>query len=291
MVLRRLQQRQEPELAASGEDGERDDVSRAKLFGAFFLIYVVWGSNFLAIRYAVETISALPAHGRAVVVGGRLPLRLGASPRGQTANAATLAGRRRGRHTPVSRMSWSARLGAAPGAFRRRGTGPGDNPGLDDASRLALGARAQAGPVGLDRNRSRAFRSGRPRRARPRDGDGRSPWNPGAPGKRLCVGGWFDRGTREPPPLVGRFGHGHAAARRRSGARRRVGWRGRGGCLRPEWRVFTVDPRFRVHGGRIVDTGPHGIRLAVARLDPFARGQLRPRQPAGGRPHRLGRGR
>ncbi len=56
MVLRRLQQRQEPELAASGEDGERDDVSRAKLFGAFFLIYVVWGSNFLAIRYAVETI-------------------------------------------------------------------------------------------------------------------------------------------------------------------------------------------------------------------------------------------
>lgn len=57
MDLRRLQQqRQEPELAASGEDGERDDVSRAKLFGAFFLIYVVWGSNFLAIRYAVETI-------------------------------------------------------------------------------------------------------------------------------------------------------------------------------------------------------------------------------------------
>jgi drug/metabolite transporter (DMT)-like permease len=29
---------------------------QAKLVGAFFLIYVVWGSNFLAIRYAIETI-------------------------------------------------------------------------------------------------------------------------------------------------------------------------------------------------------------------------------------------
>jgi drug/metabolite transporter (DMT)-like permease len=32
------------------------DRHRAKLLGAFFLIYFVWGSNFLAIRYAVETI-------------------------------------------------------------------------------------------------------------------------------------------------------------------------------------------------------------------------------------------
>ena len=29
---------------------------QAKVLGAFFLIYVVWGSNFLAIRYAIETI-------------------------------------------------------------------------------------------------------------------------------------------------------------------------------------------------------------------------------------------
>lgn len=29
---------------------------RAKLLGAFFLIFIVWGSNFLAIRYAVETV-------------------------------------------------------------------------------------------------------------------------------------------------------------------------------------------------------------------------------------------
>lgn len=32
------------------------DAHRAKLLGAFFLVYFVWGSNFLAIRYAVETV-------------------------------------------------------------------------------------------------------------------------------------------------------------------------------------------------------------------------------------------
>ena len=32
------------------------DAHGAKLVGAFFLIYFVWGSNFLAIRYAVETL-------------------------------------------------------------------------------------------------------------------------------------------------------------------------------------------------------------------------------------------
>ena len=32
------------------------DVPRAQLIGAFLLIYLAWGSNFLAIRYAIETI-------------------------------------------------------------------------------------------------------------------------------------------------------------------------------------------------------------------------------------------
>ncbi len=35
---------------------ESADSRRWKLLGAFFLIYFVWGSNFLAIRYAVETV-------------------------------------------------------------------------------------------------------------------------------------------------------------------------------------------------------------------------------------------
>jgi drug/metabolite transporter (DMT)-like permease len=54
MAVNRLQeQRHAP---AADEEGERSDIGRSKLFGAFLLIYVVWGSNFLAIRYAVETI-------------------------------------------------------------------------------------------------------------------------------------------------------------------------------------------------------------------------------------------
>lgn len=57
-------------LAAVGEDRERGDVSKAKLFGAFFLIYVVWGSNFLAIRYAVETIPPFLLMGVRSVLAG-----------------------------------------------------------------------------------------------------------------------------------------------------------------------------------------------------------------------------
>lgn len=34
----------------------RSPSDRARLLGAFFLIYIVWGSNFLAIRWAVETV-------------------------------------------------------------------------------------------------------------------------------------------------------------------------------------------------------------------------------------------
>lgn len=37
-------------------DPEGHDARPAKVLAAFFLIYVVWGSNFLAIRYAIETI-------------------------------------------------------------------------------------------------------------------------------------------------------------------------------------------------------------------------------------------
>ena len=37
--------------------------SRVALFLAFFAIYVVWGSTYLAIRYAVETIPPLVVAG------------------------------------------------------------------------------------------------------------------------------------------------------------------------------------------------------------------------------------
>src|SRR5688572_3550365 len=32
------------------------DAHQLKVLGAFLLIYVLWGSNFLAIRYAIETV-------------------------------------------------------------------------------------------------------------------------------------------------------------------------------------------------------------------------------------------
>ena len=44
-----------------------------RLLGAFFCVYVVWGTNFLAIRYMVETIPPLMAMGvRSVIAGGIL---------------------------------------------------------------------------------------------------------------------------------------------------------------------------------------------------------------------------
>jgi drug/metabolite transporter (DMT)-like permease len=44
------------DLPASLERQPGLEARQAKVLGAFFLIYFVWGSNFLAIRYAIETI-------------------------------------------------------------------------------------------------------------------------------------------------------------------------------------------------------------------------------------------
>ena len=55
--------------------GSEPSGHRAKLLGAFFLIYFVWGSNFLAIRYAVETIPPFLLMGvRSVLAGSCLYL-------------------------------------------------------------------------------------------------------------------------------------------------------------------------------------------------------------------------
>ncbi len=46
---------------------------RGRLFAAFFCVYAVWGTNFLAIRYMVETIPPLLAMGvRSLIAGGIL---------------------------------------------------------------------------------------------------------------------------------------------------------------------------------------------------------------------------
>jgi drug/metabolite transporter (DMT)-like permease len=44
------------DLPASLEHRPGLDAHQAKVLGAFLLIYVIWGSNFLAIRYAIETV-------------------------------------------------------------------------------------------------------------------------------------------------------------------------------------------------------------------------------------------
>lgn len=68
-----------------------------RLFGAFFCVYVVWGTNFLAIRYMVETIPPLLAMGvRSLIAGGILygwaRLRGSGSPDRSEWRAAALVG-------------------------------------------------------------------------------------------------------------------------------------------------------------------------------------------------------
>jgi len=68
-----------------------------RLLGAFFCVYVVWGTNFLAIRYMVETIPPLMAMGvRSVIAGvilyGVARLRGAAAPVRSEWKAAALVG-------------------------------------------------------------------------------------------------------------------------------------------------------------------------------------------------------
>ena len=50
----------------------RPDPSRTLLFGAFGIVYVVWGSTYLAIRIAIETIPPLLMAGTRFLVAGAL---------------------------------------------------------------------------------------------------------------------------------------------------------------------------------------------------------------------------
>ena len=71
--------------------------NRTRLLGAFFCVYVVWGTNFLAIRYMVETIPPMLAMGvRSVIAGAILyvwgRLRGGSRPKLAEWGEAALAG-------------------------------------------------------------------------------------------------------------------------------------------------------------------------------------------------------
>jgi drug/metabolite transporter (DMT)-like permease len=68
-----------------------------RLLGAFFCVYVVWGTNFLAIKYMVETIPPLMAMGVRSVIAGALMygwarLRGGGNPSAPEWKSATLVG-------------------------------------------------------------------------------------------------------------------------------------------------------------------------------------------------------
>lgn len=70
---------------------------RLRLLGAFFCVYVVWGTNFLAIRYMVETIPPMLAMGvRSVIAGlvmyGWGRLRGGGAPAAAEWRSAALVG-------------------------------------------------------------------------------------------------------------------------------------------------------------------------------------------------------
>ena len=51
------------------------------MLAAFAAVYIVWGSTYLAIRYAVETIPPFIMVGTRFIVSGRVALRVGAHAR------------------------------------------------------------------------------------------------------------------------------------------------------------------------------------------------------------------
>src|SRR5689334_11169225 len=76
--------RPEPHTAPTGPARKRP-ATRARIVTAFALVYVIWGSTYLAIRFAIETLPPfLMAGARFVVAGGILyawSRRRGADPR------------------------------------------------------------------------------------------------------------------------------------------------------------------------------------------------------------------
>src|SRR4026208_1085176 len=99
-------------------------IPRVRIVLGFLAIYLVWGSTYLAIRYAIETLPPLLLAGRPLVNAGRPALPLGggggarpdrrrprrrAGPRDVTAGAALCAWGRRDGARPTSRH-WRAAL-------------------------------------------------------------------------------------------------------------------------------------------------------------------------------------
>ena len=153
--------------------------SRVKLVAAFAALYVLWGSNFLAIRYAAEAMPPfLMMAVRCLIAGAILFawawLRDGARPApGHWRSAA------RGGNAALPGLPRAPGLGGADHPVGRRGAGHGHDPGVADAARLGsrrapsddasrVGPRARArGPRVPGGTHARARDAGRAPRARP----------------------------------------------------------------------------------------------------------------------------
>jgi drug/metabolite transporter (DMT)-like permease len=73
MMLRRMAQRTGPGDPAAVAEGHRDGPPSALIWAALASVYVIWGSTYLAIRVAIETIPPLlMASARFLVAGGLL---------------------------------------------------------------------------------------------------------------------------------------------------------------------------------------------------------------------------
>ena len=51
---------------------QRPPASRAQLIAAFAAVYLIWGSTFLAIRYAIETMPPLLMAGVRFIIAGAM---------------------------------------------------------------------------------------------------------------------------------------------------------------------------------------------------------------------------
>ena len=258
------------------------------MLGAFFLIYVVWGSNFLAIRYAIETIPPFLLMGVRSMLAG-LCLYLWARLR--SAEPPTLAHWRAAAAVGVllflgchGLLAWAQ--GRVPSGVAALGMATlplwmtlldwlwagAPRPGLPVWLGLALGLLGLAVLVGPG-SWSGAV-----------DATGLLVIQ--ASGFSWALGSIKARRSHLPGSVVLSTGMqliagGAALTHRLAGV-------GRGRGLRPARRLDAVPAGLRLHGGRGLDPGVHRLRLVAARVHAVAGGQLRLRQSAGGR--RCGRG-
>ena len=111
---------------------------------AFAAVYVLWGSTYLAIRYAIETIPPFLMAGARFLVAGGVLYRLGALARCRAARTGALALRVRHRRAAPRAQQWRRHLGRADGAERHHVAHRLHRAALDGDARLGVLRRRAA---------------------------------------------------------------------------------------------------------------------------------------------------